>query len=86
MPSGRMKERPLTPSSVVNAQIEETKVELEKAERSGTLSTAAELKHGRLPELQRKLAAAEQALGEVDSRRAAAVIPGSGRGTTLHAW
>ena len=48
--------------SVVNAQIEEAKAGLEKAERSGILSTAAELKHGRIPELQGKLAAAEQAL------------------------
>ena len=48
--------------SVVNAQIETAKADLEKAERSNNLTAAAELKHGRLPELQRKLAGAEQAL------------------------
>ena len=48
--------------SVVNAQIEAAKADLEKAERSNDLSAAAALKHGRLPELQRNLAGAEQAL------------------------
>jgi len=48
--------------SVVNARIEAAKAELEKAERTGNLTLAAELKHGRLPELQGQLAAAEQAV------------------------
>ena len=48
--------------SVVNAQIETVKADLEKAERGGDLSAAAALKHGRLPELHRKLVAAEQAM------------------------
>ncbi|MCW5556744.1 MAG: ATP-dependent chaperone ClpB [Verrucomicrobiae bacterium] len=48
--------------SVVNARIEAAKADLEKAERTGDLSVAAELKHGRLPELQRQLATTEQAV------------------------
>ncbi|MBN8246783.1 MAG: AAA family ATPase, partial [Verrucomicrobia bacterium] len=51
--------------SVVNARIESVKAELEKAERTGNLSAAAELKHGRLPELQRQLAGAEQAMKDL---------------------
>ena len=51
--------------SAVNALIEDAKAQLERAERSNDLSKAAELKHGRLPELQRKLAAAENGLKSI---------------------
>jgi ATP-dependent Clp protease ATP-binding subunit ClpB len=50
--------------SIANAKIEEAKLELEKAERRGDLSKAAEIKHGTLPDLQRKLAAVEKAMKE----------------------
>ena len=36
-------------------KIEVVRIDIEKAERSGTLEKAAELKYGRLPELERKL-------------------------------
>ncbi|HHL73188.1 MAG TPA: ATP-dependent chaperone ClpB [Bacteroidetes bacterium] len=39
----------------VKQQIEDTKVEAEKAERSGDLNRAAELKYGRINELQKQL-------------------------------
>jgi ATP-dependent Clp protease ATP-binding subunit ClpB len=51
--------------SIVNAQIEEARRELERAERRNDYARAAEIKHGKLPELQRKLAAAEKALKDV---------------------
>lgn len=44
--------------------IEATKAEIERAERAYDLNKAAELKHGRLPQLDRELAEAEQAHGE----------------------
>ena len=50
--------------SVVNGQIEQTKTDLEKAQRQGDLNLAAQIQYGRLPELQQKLAGAEKALRE----------------------
>src|SRR5262249_23624630 len=44
---------------VIREQIEQTKTEIEKAERAYDLNKAAELKYGKLPELEKKLAAAE---------------------------
>jgi ATP-dependent Clp protease ATP-binding subunit ClpB len=66
-------------------QIEAARVELEKAEREYNLSTAAELRHGRIPQLERTLAAAEGSLKtagtgdrllkeEVDEEDVAAII------------
>jgi ATP-dependent Clp protease ATP-binding subunit ClpB len=43
----------------VREQIEQTKTEIERAERQYDLNKAAELKYGKLPELEKKLAAAE---------------------------
>jgi ATP-dependent Clp protease ATP-binding subunit ClpB len=43
-------------------QIEQTKIEIEQAERSYDLNRAAELKYGRLVELERKLRAQEEQL------------------------
>ncbi|MBN9690476.1 MAG: ATP-dependent chaperone ClpB [Verrucomicrobia bacterium] len=51
--------------STVSAQIEEAKTQLELAKREHNLGKAAEIEHGRIPELQRKLAAAEKALKEI---------------------
>lgn len=50
--------------SLVNGQIEQVKMDLEKAQRQGDLNVAAQIQYGRLPELQQKLAAAEKALRE----------------------
>ncbi len=40
----------------VKAEIESVRLEVERAEREGNLEKAAELKYGRLPELEKKLA------------------------------
>jgi len=50
--------------SIINSQVEQTKLELEQAQRRGDLSAAAQIQYGRLPELQQKLAAAEKGLRE----------------------
>ena len=50
--------------SIVNSQIEQAKLELEKAQRRNDLNLAAQIQYGRLPELQKKLTAAEKALRE----------------------
>ena len=50
--------------SVINSQIEQAKTDLEKAQRSGDLNLAAQIQYGKLPELQRKLAASEKGLHE----------------------
>src|SRR3974377_784569 len=48
--------------SIVNSQIEQAKLELEQAQRRNDLNLAAQIQYGRIPELQKKLAAAEKAL------------------------
>jgi ATP-dependent Clp protease ATP-binding subunit ClpB len=45
-------------------EIEQIRLDAEQAERSYDLNRAAELRHGKLPELQRRLAAEEQRLAE----------------------
>ncbi|WCJ58849.1 ATP-dependent chaperone ClpB [Fontisphaera persica] len=51
--------------SLLNSQLEETKEGIERARQRGDLRTAAELQYGRLPELQKKLEAAQKQLAEV---------------------
>ncbi len=51
--------------SVVNAQVETAKSELEQSQRKGELARASEIQYGRLPELQRQLAGAEKALRSI---------------------
>ena len=51
--------------SVINSQLEEAKLELEKAQRAGDLNLAAQIQYGRIPDLQKKLAAAEKALQDL---------------------
>jgi ATP-dependent Clp protease ATP-binding subunit ClpB len=46
----------------IREQIEQTKVEIEKAERQYDLNRAAELKYGRMSELERQLAAEQERL------------------------
>ena len=53
--------------SVVNAQVELAKTELEQAQRKGELARASEIQYGRLPELQRQLVGAEKALRSIPS-------------------
>jgi len=48
--------------SLVNSQLEQAKAELEKASRAGDLNQAALLQYGKIPDLQKKLAAVEREL------------------------
>jgi ATP-dependent Clp protease ATP-binding subunit ClpB len=50
--------------SIVNEQLEAAKLDMEKAQRAGDLNLAAQIQYGRIPELQRKLAAAQRELHE----------------------
>jgi ATP-dependent Clp protease ATP-binding subunit ClpB len=50
--------------SIVNSQIEQAKLELEKAQRNNDLNAASQIQYGQLPDLQKKLAGAEKALRE----------------------
>jgi ATP-dependent Clp protease ATP-binding subunit ClpB len=52
-------------ASLVTGQIEEAKLEEEKAQRSGDLNAAAQIRYGKIPELQKKLAAAQKLLHEL---------------------
>ncbi len=53
----------------VKEQIEKTKIESEKAEREGNLAKAAELRYGRLLELQKALEAENNTLKQIQSKR-----------------
>jgi ATP-dependent Clp protease ATP-binding subunit ClpB len=46
----------------LRSELEQVRHEIEEAERNYDLNTAAELRHGRLPELERRLAAEEERL------------------------
>src|SRR4051812_2968394 len=45
---------------IINSQIEQAKIELEKAQRQNDLNLAAQIQYGRLPDLQQKLAGLEK--------------------------
>ena len=51
--------------SVVQAQLEQAKTELETAQRRGNLTQAAEIQYGKIPELEKKLAKIEGKAGAV---------------------
>jgi ATP-dependent Clp protease ATP-binding subunit ClpB len=53
----------------IRGQIEQARTELDKAERAYDLNKAAQLRHGLIPELERKLKAAEEALKSQDKER-----------------
>jgi ATP-dependent Clp protease ATP-binding subunit ClpB len=55
--------------SIINSQIEQAKLELEQAQRRNDLNLAAQIQYGRLPDLQKKLAATEKALREKPAGR-----------------
>ncbi len=50
--------------SNLNSQLEQAKIEEQKAQRNGDLNTAAQIQYGQVPELQKKLAAAQKTLHE----------------------
>jgi ATP-dependent Clp protease ATP-binding subunit ClpB len=60
--------------SIVQQQLEQAKIELEKAQRSGDLTKSAELQYGKVPDLEKKLAAIE---------KQSADSPASGRSSLL---
>ncbi len=47
--------------SIVQQQLEQAKIELEKAQRAGDLSKSAEVQYGKIPDLEKKLAKMESA-------------------------
>ncbi|MCI0745939.1 MAG: ATP-dependent chaperone ClpB [Verrucomicrobia subdivision 3 bacterium] len=51
--------------SVVNSQLDQARIDLERAQRTGDLNAAAQIQYGTIPELQKKLAAAEKSLHEL---------------------
>jgi ATP-dependent Clp protease ATP-binding subunit ClpB len=50
--------------SIVQQQLEQAKIELEKARRAGDLSQSAEIQYGKIPDLEKKLAKMEKQSGE----------------------
>ena len=55
--------------SILNQQLEEAKNEQERAQRIGDLNTAAQLKYGKIPELEGKITAAQQGLKDIPSEQ-----------------
>ncbi len=53
--------------SLLNGQLEQARIDLEKAQRGNDLNAAAQIQYGRIPELQRKIADAEKALQDLPS-------------------
>lgn len=51
-------------ASLINSQLEEARLAMEKAEREGDLDEAAQIKYGQIPKLEDQLSKAEQALKE----------------------
>ena len=64
--------------SIVQSQLEQAKIELEKAQRAGDLSKSAEVQYGKIPDLEKKLAKLESAADASPSAKG-----GNGRPTLL---
>jgi ATP-dependent Clp protease ATP-binding subunit ClpB len=62
--------------SVINAQLEQARTELEQAQRRGDLSLSAELQYGKIPELEKKLADVQSRAGEAVAPTGAGARPG----------
>jgi len=54
----------------VQSQLEQARTELEKAQRQGNLTRAAEIQYGKIPELENKLASIEKQAAQPASRNA----------------
>ncbi|MEI8289445.1 MAG: AAA family ATPase, partial [Verrucomicrobiota bacterium] len=50
--------------SIVQSQLEQAKIELEKAQRAGDLNKASELQYGKIPDLEKKLTKLENSAGD----------------------
>ena len=55
--------------SIVSGQLEEARRDQEAAQRAGDLNLAAQIQYGRVPELQRKLAALEKEMAQRQGKR-----------------
>jgi ATP-dependent Clp protease ATP-binding subunit ClpB len=55
--------------SVLNGQLEEARQQQEAAQRAGDLNLAGQIQYGRIPDLQKKLAATEKELNERQGKR-----------------
>ena len=67
--------------SIVQSQLEQAKIELEKAQRAGDLSKSAEIQYGKIPELEKKLAAVAAAAeggGDASSPQGGSSAPAAG--------
>jgi ATP-dependent Clp protease ATP-binding subunit ClpB len=62
MPAGRRRKRPSAPCRRVKEQIEQTRLEMERAERAADLEKVARLRYGTLRELESRLGEEEQRL------------------------
>ena len=67
--TGRPRRTPSTPCRTAKQQIEEARERAERAERDGELQTAAELRYGRIPALEKDLEAATGRLAELQSEQ-----------------
>jgi ATP-dependent Clp protease ATP-binding subunit ClpB len=61
--------------SIVQSQLEQAKIELEKAQRAGDLSKSAEVQYGKIPDLEKKLAKMESAADASPSLKGANTRP-----------
>ncbi len=55
-------------AGIINQQLEEAKQEQEKAQRAGDLNQAAQIQYGKIPDLQKKLAHAQEELKHQGNR------------------
>ena len=55
-------------ASIINSQLEAAKQEQEQAQRAGDLNLAAQIQYGKIPELQKKLADAQEAIKHQGNR------------------
>jgi ATP-dependent Clp protease ATP-binding subunit ClpB len=55
--------------SILSSQLEEARREQEAAQRAGDLNLAAQIQYGRVPELQRKLAAMQKEMAQRQGKR-----------------
>jgi ATP-dependent Clp protease ATP-binding subunit ClpA len=71
--------------SIVQQQLEQAKIELEKAQRAGDLTKSAEIQYGRIPDLEKKLAAvsaARERSGDASSPEGDSSAPAAGSSAT----
>ena len=83
-PSGRRERQAMRRVQALRAELERVRLEAEEAERAYDLNRAAELRHGRLPELERRLAGEQEQLAAKQGRSAAAPRGGHRRRDRRH--